>query len=327
MDILYYDSGTTNTRAYLLRDGELLCHASSAVGSRDSALSKDNTCLLESLYQQMLELSGQAGIDPESIGEIWMSGMVSSPTGIIELTHLAVPADAGLLRKNVCPYYEPLLFKRQLHIIPGVKTLPDGGRITADNFYRINNMRGEETELFGILAEYPSLNENTVFLMPGSHTQIIFVKNGCIVDILSTITGELYKAVTQATILSTSLLPPTPGVIIPEMVCKGYSLLNELGFNRALYTVRTMELFLHSSNDERHSFFEGILNGGVVKAVSASIRADEMPVLAVYGSPESTRVLQILFQNYCPNLPFVPVPNTEIPYSARGFLEIRGSRQ
>ena len=322
---LYYDSGTTNTRAYLFDGSRLLNSLSSPVGSKDSALAGNNLCLLKSLRQMMLDLADSCQISAEDIGSIWMSGMVSSPTGITELPHLPVPVGLGTLKGSIAIYYEPLVFRRELCIIPGVKTLPAEGTVNIDNFYFVNTMRGEETEIFGILDEYPVLNENSVLIMPGSHTQIAFIKGGRIVNILSTMTGELYQAVTSSTILSTSLPEHTsPGVVIPEMVCRGYSLLNRLGFNRALYTVRTMELFLPATVDERHSFFEGILNGGVVKAVTDALDNTESPILAIYGNSQSIDVFHALFEKYYPDLPFMPIHKTDIPYSARGFLCISG---
>lgn len=100
-------------------------------------------------------------------------------------------------------------------------------------------------------------------IMPGSHTQIAQVRNGAITDIISTITGELYSAVKNNTILSTSLPASLSEAIEPELLCRGYENLNVLGFNRALYTVRTRELFMETTPAQRHSYFEGILNGGV----------------------------------------------------------------
>ena len=49
MYIVYYDSGTTNTRAYLLRDGTILQKVSRPVGARNSALSGDREELLRAL--------------------------------------------------------------------------------------------------------------------------------------------------------------------------------------------------------------------------------------------------------------------------------------
>lgn len=320
MNRIYYDSGTTNTRAYLFEGTHMIHRLSRQVGSRDCALSGSNACLLQGLKNMYDSLLRDTGLDESQISQIWMSGMISSATGILEIPHLSVPVDLRKIRSGVVGYYEPYYFHRSLNIIPGVKTdLPDGPA-SYETFTKINNMRGEETEIFGILAEYPGLMENSVLILPGSHTQIAIVQNGAIVNILSTVTGELYNAIANHTILSSSLTSQKPAQIIPEMVSKGLRALKEYGFNRALYTVRTMDLFLPSSPEERHSYFEGILNGGVVTAICSYIDTASLPRIAVYGSVSNILVFETLFHEQNRNLPFIGIEASELPYSARGFL-------
>lgn len=50
MYIMYYDSGTTNTRAYLLKDGAIVRSMAKAIGAKNSALERDNTRLVGELY-------------------------------------------------------------------------------------------------------------------------------------------------------------------------------------------------------------------------------------------------------------------------------------
>ena len=53
----YFDSGTTNTRACLLKDRTIICRGDIPVGSRDSALHQNRTVLisaLKQLYDQLL---------------------------------------------------------------------------------------------------------------------------------------------------------------------------------------------------------------------------------------------------------------------------------
>ncbi len=320
MNSIYFDSGTTNTRAYLFEGSHLLHKLSAEIGSKDCALTGSNMtllCRLKKMYDELLQGSGLAEDD---IREIWMSGMISSSTGILEIPHLTVPVDLQCIREGVVEYFEPLCFKRTLHIIPGVKTSLSGDPLNYETFTKINNMRGEETEIFGILEQYPSLRESSILILPGSHTQITVIQNGAITDIHSTITGELYQAIVQRTILSTGLAPNGENAILPHMVSKGFHALQNLGFNRALYTIRTMELFLHSTPAERRSYFEGILNGGVATAALSLISPASPPQIAVYGNKNSLKVFQTLFSELSPNLPFVGIESKELPYSAQGFL-------
>ena len=47
MYIVYYDSGTTNTRAYLIKDGRIAGRLERQVGARNSALMQDNAVLVK----------------------------------------------------------------------------------------------------------------------------------------------------------------------------------------------------------------------------------------------------------------------------------------
>lgn len=323
MNYLYYDSGTTNTRLYLFKDLQLIDSSNKKIGSRDSALSGSNKALLCALREMMDEMCEKHGLSPEQIEEIWMSGMISSPTGIVEIHHLCVPVTLSRLKENVTSFFEASYFQRTIFIIPGVKTTC-AQPISLENFHSLNNMRGEETEIFGILQSYPALCDNCIMIMPGSHTQIAQIRNGAITDIISTITGELYSAVKNNTILSTSLPASLSEAIEPELLCRGYENLNVLGFNRALYTVRTMELFMETTPAQRHSYFEGILNGGVLNVIFRTYRQETIRNIAVYGSEESIGIFRILFEKYYPKCTFTGISSQRaVPFSVNGFLSIK----
>ena len=321
---IYYDSGTTNTRIYLFRDQKLLDQSSEKVGSREVAINGNNQIYLQKLNDMWQNICLKNHLSTEMIDQIWMSGMVSSPTGIIEVPHLCVPINIEDLKKNVRKFYEGQYFHRELFLIPGIKTMCEG-KISLDTVYQINNMRGEETELAGILAEKKKIRSNCAIIMPGSHTQIAFIKDDKIADILSTVTGELYYAIKSDTILKTSLIAEKLEQLDVGMLCKGYEILNQYGFNRALYTVRTMELFMDSTPQQRLSYFEGILNGGVINIVIKKMLENKMQKVAVYGSSIYREICRILIQKYFPEIAFEGIKSEqEIPYSARGFLTISG---
>lgn len=320
MNRIYYDCGTTNTRGYLFENSQLKYTLAIPTGSKDAALSDNRLLLLHALKDIYDGLLTAGNLCESEISEIWMSGMISSSTGLIEIPHLTAPIDRLSLKKGIVCYHESLCFKRDLYIIPGIKTVPPSGQINFDTFDQVNNMRGEETEIFGILDQYPCFSENSIIILPGSHTQVAFIQDGSIVNILSAITGELYDALSHHTILSTSLCSDQKIEIIPEMVVRGLHALEKLGINRALYTIRTMELFLNSTNSERHSYFEGILNGGIVRLIKSLLQADEHPQVVVYGSYETIEVFRALFNALNLGLTITGVEKGAVPYSAYGFL-------
>ena len=123
MYIMYYDSGTTNTRAYLLKDGAIVRSMAKAIGAKNSALERDNTRLVGELYSMYEKLLSDEQITGSDVSHVFLSGMISCPSGIVEVEHLPAPVDAGTLRENVAVYRDDRFFHRELEIIPGIKTL------------------------------------------------------------------------------------------------------------------------------------------------------------------------------------------------------------
>lgn len=99
--ILYFDSGTSNTRAYLLdRDFRICDSAKRTVGSKDSAIAGSNRVLIEGmkiLYDQVLEANSLSDGDVEAI---YASGMVTSPYGLKEVPGMRSMELHGLLGKK-----------------------------------------------------------------------------------------------------------------------------------------------------------------------------------------------------------------------------------
>lgn len=110
MYIMYYDSGTTNTRAYLLKDGAIVRSMAKAIGAKNSALERDNTRLVGELYSMYEKLLSDEQITGSDVSHVFLSGMISCPSGIVEVEHLPAPVDAGTLRENVAVYRDDRFF-------------------------------------------------------------------------------------------------------------------------------------------------------------------------------------------------------------------------
>lgn len=322
MYTVYFDSGTTNTRVYLLDGLRIADQKSVQIGSRDSALHNDRSVLIRELKRLYDEILAHNGLTEQQAGEIYMSGMVSCPSGLVEIEHLSTPVDCATLKKAIVPYFERDFFGRTVQIIPGIKTLAQGAQATLDTVEFVNNMRGEETEIFGILHRCPRLARgNAIIILPGSHTQVAFLRDGSIVDISSNITGELYNAIVCETILSSSLAGNTTSEIDPELVCKGYTNLHTYGFNRALYIVRSMMLFTQATLEQRRSYMEGVLNGGVIDAIVHHIGHDEANI-AVAGPHSQFEVYRALGKLF-PQFSFLEVPlRKDLPFSVEGLFHL-----
>ena len=120
MYIMYYDSGTTNTRAYLLKDGAIVRSMAKAIGAKNSALERDNTRLVGELYSMYEKLLSDEQITGSDVSHVFLSGMISCPSGIVGVGHLAAPVYAETVRENVAVYRDDRLFHRGRQINPGV---------------------------------------------------------------------------------------------------------------------------------------------------------------------------------------------------------------
>ncbi len=263
---IYFDSGTSNTRIYLIENDQIRDKSKANIGSKDSSITGNNDILikgLKDLYSKILEKNN---LKDNDIKNIYASGMITSPFGIKEIPHLSTPVSLKKLFNNLSTYYEPDYFQRNIKLVRGVKTISDDFKINEKNINSINNMRGEEIEIFGILSLLNSswVNSNLCIFMPGSHTHIAYMKNRVMEDILSTFSGELFHALKESTILSSSIDFKVP--TDKEMIKLGFENLQEYGINRALYLANTMQIFSDFSNSKKTSYLEGVINGGVVLA-------------------------------------------------------------
>ena len=94
--ILYYDSGTSNTRAYLLnRDFQVKYTVKKAVGSKDSAIAGSNRVLIEGMKELYDDVLSANALEEGDIDAIYASGMITSPYGLKEVPHLALPLTVG----------------------------------------------------------------------------------------------------------------------------------------------------------------------------------------------------------------------------------------
>lgn len=326
MYIVYFDSGTTNTRAYLIKERSLIGSLKRSVGSKDSAQTNTRSFLLTQLHQLYQDLLDKYQLTDQAISAIYMSGMVSSPNGIVEIPHLSTPVNSALLKKSIVTHLESEVFKRKLFIIPGIKTVKPNDVVDFSNIESVNNMRGEEIELFGMInSSELLLSAKSVILLPGSHTQIAFIEQDYITDILSTITGELFHAIVKETLIGPVLETGTDWEPDAAMVQEGYRCLKEYGFNRALYIIRTMTLFLESTARQRTSFMEGILHGGVIDAIDHKVQSCEQHpmLLGIAGDSFNYQIFKAITTKYFPHITTLLLnEDDEIPASVKGLLHL-----
>jgi 2-dehydro-3-deoxygalactonokinase len=179
--LIALDWGTSSLRAYLLGEG------GTVIEQRHKPWGLLH--LPEGGFAAALK--GVAGdwLDAMPALPLIASGMVGSAQGWREAPYAECPADAAALALQLQSF--EALPGVTLHIVPGVRR---GGP-------RPDVMRGEETQVMGLLALQPALAEDTTLVMPGTHSKWVRVQAGRIVDFHTYMTGELFALLREHSIL------------------------------------------------------------------------------------------------------------------------------
>lgn len=322
---IYMDSGTSNTRAYLLSDFQLIDTAAINVGTKDSAIAGNNSVLLSAMKECYDKLLADNGLKDSDIEGLWASGMVTNTFGIIEVEHISVPVDGQKLLDRIYVHHEDKFFKREMMLICGAKTAQPGEIVTTDNIGQMNNVRGEEIEVVGMVAAGILPKErDCVMISPGSHTHLCHVVNGAMVDIVSNFTGELNYAIKKDTILGGELSDKEIEMD-PENVKKGYQYLKQYGICRALYIIHATKVFNVCSDEIRSQIMAGIISGSVIDMLAMRIaeRWNGAEKIVIIGGKPYVESYRILCETIIPNIPVQVVHGYEgKSFALCGFLEL-----
>lgn len=320
----YYDSGTTNSRLYLIREGAIAAVLTEKVGTVDNVLSGDKSTLERALFQMYRRLLTENHLTDGDIDEIYMSGMATSKNGICEVDYARLPLGISDYRRTVS-FKRSGIFGREIGYFTGVVSRPETEG-TIDDIFDFNNVRGEEIELFGIMEREKQWFEGqrTAVIMPGSHTHVLFTDNGRITRILSCMGGELFAAVSRHTILNASVSenPEHMDEKTEYALIKGYEAVKQYGFNRATYMVRALDLFSDASQGERDFFYEGVINGGIVTGIESCREFAAADRICVAGKRVYFDIFDAIVRHEKWKIPCSYVePGTE-SFALRGFLEL-----
>jgi 2-dehydro-3-deoxygalactonokinase len=242
------DWGTSNFRAFLLdRTGAILDRRGGPHGIMTVTDGKFGLVLTARIGEWLAD-----GALP-----ILMSGMIGSRQGWVEAPYVATPA--GL--SDLAPSLAPVPFEAaDVRIVPGLRTEHDT---------RSDVIRGEETQVFGALAHLGV--DGGRFLLPGTHSKWVVVEQGKIVRFATYMTGEIFAAARDHTILGRLMHDSTRS---DEAFAKGVALGAWPGAPGALlsrlFAVRTAGLFSTLQAEELSDYLSGLLIGAeMADAVTA----------------------------------------------------------
>jgi 2-dehydro-3-deoxygalactonokinase len=200
---------------------------------------------------------------------VLMCGMVGSRQGWKEAPYLACPAGAA----EIAGALVDIEFDwARVKLVPGLSGVDESGVAEV--------MRGEETEVIGVLGEIPS---GGVACLPGTHSKWATVSGGRITGFNTHMTGETFAALRGHTILARMMREgPTDGVPFDDGVRRSGE---PGGLLHHVFGVRAETLAGRLSDRDAAAYLSGILVGHEIRAALGSAPA---AVIHVIGAPELT---------------------------------------
>jgi len=251
------DGGTTNTRINLVQNGSVTDTLRLHQGAKSAIDSK--AALVLAIADGIKNILSRNGMEEDEITRILASGMITSEFGLYKVDHIVVPAGISELNKNMKEVTLAEISKIPFVFISGVKT-------ACDTLESADMMRGEETELMGIISE---TEENAIYVLPGSHSKIIFTdNNGRIINFHTMLTGEMTAALSRYTILKDAVhLGECRND--NEYLLMGYRYTQKNGINEALFKTRILKNLFGASIDQTYSFFCGAVLTAEIEQILA----------------------------------------------------------
>lgn len=251
------DGGTTNTRVCLVCGGQVKESKKIAIGSKDCI--NCNAPLKSEIKGAISALLTAHGLKESDVTAIIASGMITCEYGLCELPHIQAPAGLAELNAGMKKVYIEEISAIPFYFIPGVK-------VSGESFTDSDMMRGEETELMGLLNQDP----DCVYVLPGSHNKLIEVDGNLRICKFETLlTGEMISALSQNTILKATVdLSVTE--YEKEYLCEGYKAASERGLNAALFKTRILSNLFSGSKAQTYGYFLGTVLANEVDSLKKS---------------------------------------------------------
>lgn len=292
MHIAVIDSGTTNSRVYIVDElGRVRAKTSREVGVRDTATTGSIDRLKSGLRDATQEALSSLSLGRKDLAAVISSGMITSEIGLVELPHLFAPASAQTLAEHLVRVDDALRLPVDppVYFVRGIKNPYNPDTVSADEADSLDFMRGEEIQVAGLLSREDIEAPLTVVVL-SSHTKFIPVNaEGAILGSLTTFSGQVFEAIATGTMLAKSIqtgdaeLDPDS----PEgrrVIDRAYRWTQASGLLRSVFVTRFLETLVRTEATERRLYME---------AVIASADLDAVPALKTMGYPPSSRFVLV----------------------------------
>ena len=251
------DWGTTSLRAYLFdAAGSVLATRASTAGIMNLPRPAD-----QGGFDAAFDDACGAWLASAPDLPVVAAGMVGSAQGWVEAPYVDAPANAdalvaGIVRvKAACG--------ATLHIVPGVL---QRGELP-------NVMRGEETQIFGALGEdagAAATGKRALIGLPGTHAKWVVVQAGRIERFHTFMTGEVFAALREHTILGRTMVTPdrpdTDAFVHGVKIARDKG---QAGVLATMFSARTLGLTGQLSREQQPDYLSGLLIGHELAGLEA----------------------------------------------------------
>ena len=252
LDWIAADWGTSNLRVWGMDTGDAVLFAETSDKGMSRIDRGDYAGLLSALLDKHLS-------DADAPLPVVICGMAGARQGWKEAAYLPLPARLQALGTEAV---QPDMPDRRLlpFILPGLSDAEPG---------REDVMRGEETQILGLLALEPGF-EGMVCL-PGTHSKWVRVENGAVTRFETAMTGELFELLSTHSVLRHALAGAETGPELESGIAEGMQegLAAPERLPARLFRTRAAALLADRPSDWCRGYLSGLLVGAEISAFRA----------------------------------------------------------
>jgi 2-dehydro-3-deoxygalactonokinase len=221
-----------------------------------------------------------------------MSGMVGSRQGWLEAPYCPCPAGfAGVAARLA--WVQPAPAQLRVAIVPGLSDEHPSTQHDSAAQGTPDVMRGEETQVFGAL-DLLGIDQG-LFVLPGTHSKWVRVRQRRIESFSTFMTGEFYALLRSHSILARTL-PEADGAFDAQAFERGIAYARQAGnLLHSAFSVRTLALFDRLPATEMPSYLSGLVIGEELR--SQPLVAGQGPVVVI-GSDALTQRYALALQSF-----------------------------
>jgi 2-dehydro-3-deoxygalactonokinase len=263
------DWGTTSCRAYLIgADGQVLERVTDGPG-----ILKVESGAFGAALDAMI-CRWDAGLP------VILSGMIGSRQGWREAPYAKCPAGAGDIAQALARIDHT---GRAIALLPG---------LSVENDAMPDVMRGEETQILGALAL--SGRDGGLFLLPGTHSKWATVQGGRIVSFRTFMTGEVFSALKDHTILGRLMTDGVGAEGFARGVKEGAAVGSAGALLNRVFATRTYGLMDKLAGTALSDYLSGLLIGAEVAEAAPQTSAVVTIIASAALAQRYTDALRLL---------------------------------